>query len=386
MDGPEASSQDAARLKDEVSELTRRLVSRTATLRRSREREARLKASLSEATVNLELAQERLRCLDPPRFYVVGHAKSGTTWVMRLLDAHPEIMCKGEGRIFGQSYKRPDVMAMDAPTFQPSSLYRAVGDAEYLKSWIQRSVWSRNENFESQVRGLTREAIRFFMGTQLAKSQKHIVGDKTPFVSNETVSEIAEIDPEAKVIHVIRDGRDVAVSGMHHLWNRELDLGGQKDLTREEATMRDGYRADPRAFARTGKSVFTEERIRDMAETWAELVSGGQSQGTELLGESYLEIRYEDLAENPAKGLRPLMVFLGADDRRATVQRCVSAASFRRWTKGRRRGSEDSSSLLRKGVVGDWKSVFTDADRRIFNDAAGPLLIELGYEAGSDWV
>ena len=161
----------------------------------------------------LRAAQERLARLDPRVFYVVGHAKSGTTWLMRLLDHHPEIMCKGEGRIFGRGYKRPDVRKMDAPTFQPSSLYRAMLDATYLRSWIERSVWTRDSDPDEHLRGLTRAAIHHFLGLKGARSKKWIVGDKTPFLGDEILTEIGAIDPEAKVIHIIRDGRDVAHLG-----------------------------------------------------------------------------------------------------------------------------------------------------------------------------
>ena len=41
-----------------------------------------------------------------PVFFLVGLAKSGTTWLMKTLDAHPEVLCKGEGRFFGEEYRR----------------------------------------------------------------------------------------------------------------------------------------------------------------------------------------------------------------------------------------------------------------------------------------
>ena len=63
----------------------------------------------------------------------------------------------------------------------------------------------------------------------------------------------------------------------------------------------------------------------------------------------------------------------------------MASAAFRRWTRGRPRGEEDSDSLLRKGVAGDWKQVFTAADRRIYDKHAGALLVELGYEPDRDW-
>jgi hypothetical protein len=104
-----------------------------------------------------------------------------------------------------------------------------------------------------------------------------------------------------------------------------------------------------------------------------------------LLGSDYTEVRYEDLLERPEEGVGRLLSFLDADASKQSVQRCVEKASFERWTKGRTRGEEDSSSLLRKGITGDWKNVFNAGDKEIFKDEAGDLLVQLGYENNLDW-
>jgi hypothetical protein len=46
----------------------------------------------------------------------------------------------------------------------------------------------------------------------------------------------------------------------------------------------------------------------------------------------------------------------------------------------RPQGEEDSASFFRKGVAGDWRSVFTARDREIYKEMAGDRLIEMGYE------
>ncbi|CAA9452757.1 MAG: hypothetical protein AVDCRST_MAG02-1010 [uncultured Rubrobacteraceae bacterium] len=44
-------------------------------------------------------------------FFIVGHGKSGTTWLARLLGSHPEILCLWEGRFFGKKWYREDLRA-----------------------------------------------------------------------------------------------------------------------------------------------------------------------------------------------------------------------------------------------------------------------------------
>jgi hypothetical protein len=76
-----------------------------------------------------------------PVFFVLGQQRSGTTWLMRMLDSHKEILCRGEGRFFGASWRQKSLKQKEVQR-PPSSLYNALLDAEYLKLWIERSVWS----------------------------------------------------------------------------------------------------------------------------------------------------------------------------------------------------------------------------------------------------
>ena len=66
-----------------------------------------------------------------PVFFIVGFAKSGTSWVARILDAHPEVLCKGEGIFFGRG---ADLGARQG-LLTPTSLYGALADSEYLRAW-----------------------------------------------------------------------------------------------------------------------------------------------------------------------------------------------------------------------------------------------------------
>ena len=130
----------------------------------------------------------------------------------------------------------------------PRSLYGAVADSEYLTAWIRRSPWSRDGDPEEHLRGVARQVAGYFLADRLARTGKKMAGDKTPLISTEVVKEIAEMFPESKVIHIIRDGRDVAVSSMHHIWNNALDRGGHHELKPEILSKRDRYRADPAGF------------------------------------------------------------------------------------------------------------------------------------------
>jgi hypothetical protein len=318
-----------------------------------------------------------------PVFFIVGHQKSGTTWLMKMLDSHPEILCQGEGRPFGRNWRQEQLKKRRA-SYPPTSLYNAIASSEDLRYWVERSVWSRRDDTDQHLANLTRLAIEYFLTQQLQKTGKKLVGDKTVLHDPEIVEEIATIFPEAKVIHIIRDGRDVAVSQTHHKWNQAEDQGGSGKINPDQLAKREAYRRDPRSLIETGQGIFPDEWLTNHAAKWNAKVSKTVKDGPALLGANYGEIRYEDLLERPEEEMKRMLEFLGADASERTVRRCVDAASFEKLAEGRERGQE-AASFFRKGIAGDWKNVFTEQDKRDFKAVAGDLLVALRYEEDDDW-
>jgi len=347
---------------------------------------ARLRAKLRTTRSARETHQS------PPVFFVVGRYKSGTSWLTRTLNSHPEILCRGEGRFFGREWERGDLTHRDWTMedlrqekigIPPRSLYGALFSAAFLRLWLERTVWSRDQDPEEHLIWITRAITAYLLDQKLAESGKKIVGDKTPFLTADSVKEMGRIYPEAKVIHIIRDGRDVTVSATHHRWNRAKDQGGRVVLGREEMKLREAYRKNPQGLQRKG--IITEQAVEAQAKTWRDMVTRARQDGPALPGNNYTEVRYEDLLGRPEEELGRLLRFLGVGAEREIVNYCVDAASFEKLSKGRQRGQEDPNSFFRKGIAGDWKNVFTERDRQIFKEAAGDLLIELGYEKDNDW-
>jgi hypothetical protein len=312
-------------------------------------------------------------------FFVTGLGKSGTRWLTKILDSHPEVLCKGEGRFFSAGWRRADLANEKALA---SSLYYALTHSEHLRLWIERSVWSRDGDPDEHINALMRLATQYFLTTELARSGKRLVGDKSPLLDEGFMREVGTVYPRARVIHVIRDGRDRTVSSMHRGWRR-ASQGYPHRLSNEDLARGEALREDPRGTTETG--VFTEDWLRQAARNWRRLVGRAVEDGPALLGSDYTEVRYEDLLERPYEEVGRLLGFLGVDARGTLVERCVLSASFERLSKGRERGQEDPSSFYRKGIAGDWKNHFTEEDKRVFKEEAGELLIRLGYEEDLDW-
>lgn len=319
---------------------------------------------------------------EPATFFIIGQPKSGTSWVRATLDSHPEIACLGEGKFFGRDFKT----ANPSSGGKLPSLHSLFADSEDLKTWARAvGPWisrrndprTRQEALERHVRGLARAAISYFLEDERARSGKPIVGDKTP-AHTAYLPEMHDLFTDARVIHVIRDGRDQAVSSLFHWW-KESDKAAFSKLPPEVFDRRDAYRENPHEFGPGKQSIFDEDVLRGLARGWRENVSQARKLGPKLFGDQYFELKYEDLLERPEDLFAEVAGFLGADHDRELIAGCVRKNDFGRMTGGRQRGVEDPGSFFRKGVAGDWENHFTGRDRRIYEEEAGDLLEALGY-------
>jgi len=348
----------------------------TVTARRGRPSRLPLRGARRRAAVR------RRRRSGPSPFFLVGRAKSGTTWLMRTLDAHPEVACRGEGRFVGRDYVLP---GPETATIPARPLAGALAADPGLRSWLERSVWARDRDPDQQLRDLTRLAIDYFLAETARESGKSIIGDKTPFLTPDAIREIAQLHPTARVVHIIRDGRDVAISAKHHVWNHSSENGGVHRLDATDRATRDAYRAEPERFRGGDRSLFSGKWLEGTAREWARIVGRGRGDGAELLGDRYLEVRYEGMLADPTGVIATVLEFLGADPDPALIESCLDQASFERATRGRKLGDERPTAFHRNGLAGQWRDVFTPADRETFKRAAGEMLIELGYEEDGSW-
>src|SRR5215211_8165077 len=234
-----------------------------SSLRSRVSRQARRRIAIKDAEIaalRSELARMRgeevqMVLGDTPVFFVVGQQKSGTTWLMRMFDSHPEVLCKGEGRFFGKGWRQESVKQTNARR-PPASLYNALLDAEYLRLWIERSVWSRDDDADEHVDNLLRMMIGYFLEGELSKTRERMVGDKSPLLTPDTIEEISGVYPDAKVIHIIRDGRDSAVSAVYHSWNF-----GKRQGVRISAK-REAYHEDAGELREMHESMFAGNSLR----------------------------------------------------------------------------------------------------------------------------
>ena len=164
-------------------------------------------------------------------------------------------------------------------------------------------------------------------------------GDKTPIYSS-YIDLISKIFPQAQFIHLIRDGRDVALS--------MLETWGPKD-----------FHID---------ILFT-------ARNWVNRTSRARNAGHQLGPDQYYELRYENLVQDPERELRPLCEFLNeayiaamAEPHRLGRTQ-IEAGSFHAPV----RNPPNPNRIKR------WQQEMAQPDLRLFQHIARDLLEELDY-------
>ncbi|MCI0608397.1 MAG: sulfotransferase, partial [Anaerolineae bacterium] len=224
------------------------------------------------------------------KFFIFGHARSGTTLLMRLIRLHPEVHCNYQAHFF---------------TRQP--LLKSFVDSSEAEEWLRRKSnrWNQGRDLSPLV---LRAIADFVMERDAVKEGKHIVGDKSPSstIHGQAVRDMHTIYPDAKLVYIVRDGRDVLVSERFRNFVEE-----SKFLTSEDKRIIEDLRKDHSQFMNGTRSIFTEAFIRRVTKGWVTNLQEMEGEGKRLFGENYFALRYEDLLENPFEELTRLWKFLG---------------------------------------------------------------------------
>lgn len=95
-------------------------------------------------------------------------------------------------------------------------------------------------------------------------------------------------------------------------------------------------------------------------------------------------VTYETLKKDTVCEMRRVLDKMGFLVNDQIVQHIVKEASFQNLS-GRTPGNDNPRSPQRKGIVGDWKSHFSESNKERFKAKFGHLLIEFGYEKNMNW-
>lgn len=306
--------------------------------------------------------------------FVVACPRSGTTWLKEMLNAHSEILCT-ENRLFGRHF---DVVESDG------------GEPPRLRVTMDHYVEGFLRHFEWRKLGMSRDDARDAIATKLLRALEEVVHENsglrivvdkiTPYPGTaETVVEaLVRFYPEASVVRLIRDGRDVVTSGVFHWMSKSLR---GKDAAEHVEKRRRLFLDNDHSTSLS--RFFLDEEIEEWAGLWTQPLAATKQSHAQL---RMMDLRYESLKRDTRGSLGELFTFLSAKNDEGRQQACLEAGAFERMSGGRKVGDAVPDAHVRKGVVGDWRNYFTRQDGALFWQLAGEWMRELGYASDDAWV
>jgi hypothetical protein len=291
----------------------------------------------------------------PPAPFIVGVGRSGTTLLRLMLDSHPDLTIPPETHFVPalirecERWRATPEKLLKALVNHPEPGWKdlALDEDELLGRWRQIDPLK------------TSDAVRAVYEAYAEREGKPRWGDKTPRYVRK-MGRIHRALPEARFIHLIRDGRDVALSTRRRMerWNR------------------------PKAV-----------EVETVAKRWRSRILKARISGNRL-GDHYLEMRYETLVREPEAALRrvcelielefdPVMLSYHerAAERLEEINRDLDAKDGAIRPAAERLEAHAMTlkppSAERLDV---WRREMDEAEVRAFEHVAGDLLADLGYE------
>ena len=270
---------------------------------------------------------------------IIGVARSGTTLLRLMLDAHPQLAIPPETGFVGPAA----ALARGQPRDARDALFELVTG---FHTWRHMGVPS--EQYREALRRVEpfdiSEGVRAFYRLYASRFGKSRHGDKTPNYTM-AVGSVARVLPEAHFIHIIRDGRDVALSV------RDLPFSPGTTMT-------------------------------EIAHDWAVRLSRARSQASGV--PRYMEVRFEDLVSDPRSVLDPVCKFIALPFDDAMLE-YHERAGERLGELGLHPGAAYHPLALtqsppKRDRAGVWRREMSREEREAFEAEAGDLLAELGYD------
>lgn len=273
-----------------------------------------------------------------PYVFVVGCPRSGTTLLQRMLDNHPLLAVANDSHFIPQPIEQVAI-GVD-PTLTPE-----------LVEWVRTYRRIHRLNLPDEVFDQAAESSSYaefvaaiYSGYGCLRG-KSLAGEKTASYVR-YLPRLHALFPWVRTIHIIRDGRDVALSTLQ--------------------------------WAQGGKGpsklrLWDEEPVAVCALWWRRNVTAGRHDGQRLGPDHYHEVSYEQLVAHPEERLRELAAFLDLPDAPQMAAYHVGKSDYRRGISSKRAWLPPTPGLR------NWRVDMPERDVALFETLAGDVLEELGY-------
>jgi hypothetical protein len=267
-----------------------------------------------------------------PFAFFVGTNGSGTTLHRAIFDSHPDLAIPGESQFVAKW--GGNLARYQGDGFDTAKLLKDLSKEDRFGNWgLDLDVVG--ESFAEQPPTDYPDAIRRLYHLYAASREKGRYGDKTQ-ANIHHLPLLADLFPEARFVHAVRDGRDVA-------------------LAHTDGT-----------------------KIEKVAVSWKRRVAAGREAGKDLGPARYIESRFEELIDDTEGSVRRLCEFLDLPFDPQMLKYYERAGDIISTTAVPDR-HKDIYLPPTKGLK-DWRRDLSDDQVARFEALAGGLLTDLGYE------
>jgi LPS sulfotransferase NodH len=273
-----------------------------------------------------------------PPFFILGCPRSGTTLLQVLVDSHPGIAIPPESFLFDRFGPLLDTYGDLANPARLRALAADLLADERIRDW---ALDATVDELLGRVRAPSAAGLfDALFSLYAARRHKTRWGDKTPQHALR-MPELLAVYPEARIIHLVRDGRDVAES--------------------------------------TARIAIGPCSILAIARRWKHYMDTVRTAAAGLPPSQFLEVRFEDLVRDPGGIRRRIMDFIGEDDSKCPP---VDQDLPETGTRERSAGYAHHASLrsaITAGKIGVFRTALTPRQIELFEAVAGDVLVRHGY-------
>jgi hypothetical protein len=261
--------------------------------------------------------------------FIIGSPRSGTTFLTRMVNRFLDIHVARDAGVFLRFHRMLPLYGNLAVT---ANRRRLIGDLYrdyfFRSRFLERGLNLSEDELCAAAAEPTFQAIADVVLRETARSHgKSSWGNKKPSYSMQG-TDLDEVFPTARYVHIIRDGRDVALS------------------------------------MRRATHLLLEQNWYFAARDWEAHVRGGRALGRRVGPQRYLEVSYEELLRQPTRTFEAILQFLGASEHERQALARIDA---------------EIRGVIKAGNLEKWRTQIPGHAIRTIERAAGNLLNDLGY-------
>jgi hypothetical protein len=271
-------------------------------------------------------------------FFIVGCDRSGTTMLRLILDRSSDVAIPTESMfVVDMAAIRGRFGGLETDR-QFDRLAAAVWRHPKVREWRLTGPAPARGGLTGDA--AYRAALEAPYAAYAAQHGKPGWADKTPYYVGH-IAELRRVFPEARVVNLVRDGRDVALSLL--------------------------------------RVPFGPANVWAAAHQWSDAVDAGDGAAA-VLGDDLLTVRYEDIVADPETAVPAICAFLEIAYQPGML--AVEETPPGRIAAGQEGWFRELYAGIGAGSVGKWRTQMRPADVALFESIAGAQLQRHGYEVG----